>query len=167
LNRGYVTLATKRRIEVCPTDDDLLVMRTRMPIGKDARRPIRAPTAKCRELLHRVGKRNTVEKVALEWTAVGVSVESYKVEVPLVRIYHPLHKGNKVLEKLGFVHNDDLETKDVLQSNVIQVPNSKARSPLVVMCSDLVCAVPCIVGMLDDEDGRIHCRITRNNTQNP
>jgi hypothetical protein len=68
----------------------------------------------------------------------------------LMCVYYPFYKGNEVLEELGFIHNNHLESEDVLQSNVIEVLYDDTRSPLTVMCGNLGRTVTCIFRRLNN-----------------
>jgi hypothetical protein len=118
------------------------------------------------ELFHRICERNALEQVAMERTTVGITIQSHEVEMPLVRIDHPFHKGNKVLEELCFVHDNDLEPKDILQRNVIQVAYRNARSALVVVRRNLRLTVSYIICVFDHEHWSIESSISGNNAQN-
>jgi hypothetical protein len=142
-------------------------MRTRVAIGEDPRGSIGAATAKGREFFHPVRQGNTLEKVALEGAAVGVSVESHESEVLLVRVDHPLHKGNQPLEKLSFIHDENLEPEDILESNVVQVAHCDTRSSLVVVRGNLVRAVTSVIGMLNDENGHVQRGIPGKDAEDP
>ena len=136
-------------------------MWTRMPVGEESGRSIPTATAKGCEFFHRVREGDALEQVALKRTAVRVSIESYEVEVLLVRVHHPLYKGNEALKKLSFVDDENLEAEDILQSNIVEVAHSNARSSLIVVRGNLILAIPDVICMLNHEDRHIECGIPR------
>jgi hypothetical protein len=138
-----------------------------MPVCKERRSPVGASTTQGRELLHRIGEGNTLKQIALEGATVGIPVEPHEGEMPVVGIDNPLHKGDKVSEELGLVHNENLVSKDVLHPNVVKVAHGKTRDSLVVVRNDLGSTIACVVGVLDDKHGHTESGIPRENAEDP
>jgi hypothetical protein len=56
------------------------------------------------------------------------------------------------MEKLSLIHDDNLEARPVVESEVIEVAYRDTRSPLSIVRRNLVATVAGVLRMLDDEN---------------
>jgi hypothetical protein len=85
--------SAQRFVEMCPTNDNLLVMGAMPTVREQSRGPISTAAAQRRDTLHTVCKRNAFEELTKR-TAVEVPVQSHEEEALVVPFNHALNERN-------------------------------------------------------------------------
>ncbi len=66
----------------------------------------------------------------------------------LKRIDRMFTEGNKVLKKLGFIHDNDTVFVQQFLVDIVQVGNPNTLNSTIVMCDNLIVSIPSIQLML-------------------
>ena len=138
-NAVQVTIAAESFIPIGTTHDNLLI-RILPPVTEKTRSSIAAPTAERSQPVNSIGQRNAIEDLT-KLAAVGVTIQSYKIDVLAMRIHCPLHKWHEILEELCLIDNDDIVGCNV---DIVQILRMNARSAPAVMRSDNTLAIPIV-----------------------
>jgi hypothetical protein len=158
-------MATKRFVALRPSDDHLVVMRSRVAVGEEPRGPIGTPTAKGSDALNPIGQRNTLQEFP-KGATVGISVESHQEEELAVVLHHSPDKGHESREKVCLVYDHDIESRKCLLFEFIETEKSTARDAPPVMGDDvIILPIPGVTRMLENEHSHPQTCVPGLNTQ--
>lgn len=148
------------------SDDHLLVRCSATTVTKQSRRPIATPTAKRRQSLDAVRKRQTGQKFSKR-PAIGISVQPNQKQVLLHSVNHSFDKRHKAREKLGFIHQNHLVFVELLIREFIQRHHSNTGNLSAIVCDQgVIIAIAGIARMLHNKHASSQRRIARHDTQN-
>jgi hypothetical protein len=156
---AQIATTTQWFIAICSSDEDLLIMRSLVPEGKEAGRSIGAPTTEGRQSLDDISHRNAVQQLSKR-LASRVSIESSQHQSLSVVFNNAMRKGNKSREKVSFVHEDNVKLPEDVVVNVIEALDPTAGNPPLVMGDHIVLlAIPSVMRMLENENAHPNARV--------
>jgi len=141
-------------------------MRPLPPVCEDPGSSIPTPMAEGCNPFHPIGKWNTLQKLS-ERHPIAIAIQSYQEQALSHVVNNPPNKRNQAPEKMRFVYDDHVKSKDLTILNFVQGRDPNARgSPIIVRNDVVFLSIAVIARVLDNQNTTTDADVPRNNAKN-
>jgi hypothetical protein len=96
-----------------------------------------------------IGQRNAVKDLSKP-TTVGISIQTYEIDVLPMSVDRPLNKRYEILEELCLIHDDNLVRCDI---DIFEILRMNARNTPAIMRRHDALAVPIVRNVRNHQHG--------------